>query len=393
VDMQGKSNTNVHNCMSDPSGRFLVSTVEQGGTPSVHDAASGERVHTLDSSTHTAGIAFNDAGTRVAFFDHGKDASGRGDGAFSGHAVLCDPTDGWRELQRIPIPDVPGGNIHWAEHLQFAPGNDRFLLVASSLHGGTVLIIDCETGEEPDWSKVLRTMALPAGKLSWQSIRWAAPDPSSEQAAAEEDDTGTSALSPMILQAAVDSQLYLIDVSAFIRTFEQDVNFSIEQLNRLSDSNPDSIPILLEKWPHVINFRDDATGDTVLHHCARAENPKATEKWLSGSVPYTPLDNANERSALREAIDKQQLDTARELMRLLDPQLTLARTQHITNDLVAIAEKWPRQLVEFVRLFEETCMFRDLRRLPVLKKQLEDFDVRSSIDGRAWQCRVGHVRG
>ena len=83
-----------------------------------------------------------------------------------------------------------------------------------------------------------------------------------------------------------------------------------------------------------INFRDPESRDTVLHHCARQtrSNPKRRISWLSGTVPFTPLENIDGRPALREAIDKQQLDTARELVRLLDSQLTLVRTPHITND-------------------------------------------------------------
>ena len=107
---------------------------------------------------------------------------------------------------------------------------------------------------------------------------------------------------------------------------------SAEEFRKGKFGHADAIPSLLEKWPHVINFRDAETGDTVLHHCARAGKPEATQKWLSGSVPFTPLENIDGRSALREAIDKQQLDTARELVRLLDSQLTLVRTPHITND-------------------------------------------------------------
>jgi hypothetical protein len=176
-------------------------------------------------------------------------------------------------------------------------------------------------------------MMLPPGTIPHYTVRWV---PSSsggkrlEEAATTDDEASTTP--PLILQAAVDDQLYLIDVSAFIRSFNEDGNFSLEQLNRLSDHAPDAIPLLLEKWPHVVNSRDAETGDTVLHHCARAGKPEATQKWLSGSVPFTPLENIDGRSALREAIDKQQLDTARELVRLLDSQLTLVRTQHITND-------------------------------------------------------------
>ena len=42
-------------------------------------------------------------------------------------------------------------------------------------------------------------------------------------------------------------------------------------------------------------------------------------------------------------------------------KLPLARTEHLTADLVAIAEKWPRQLVDFVELLENGEGFRLFR--------------------------------
>ena len=53
-----------------------------------------------------------------------------------------------------------------------------------------------------------------------------------------------------------------------------------------------------------------------------------------------------------EAIDAQLLPAAKQLVRRLDPKLDLHRTAILTKDLVAIADRWPRQLVDFIELLE-----------------------------------------
>jgi ankyrin repeat protein len=145
------------------------------------------------------------------------------------------------------------------------------------------------------------------------------------------------------MQAVVGSQLCLIDVSAFIRCFEQDGNFSLEQLNRLSELNPQAIPLLLAQWPHVINFRDGESGATVLHHVAsggfrqRSEGHlwKCINHWLSfvdfdestakvpGGVNYELLVNHNGQTALDIAVEKQSAGNTHMLLTALNPKLPL----------------------------------------------------------------------
>ena len=73
-------------------------------------------------------------------------------------------------------------------------------------------------------------------------------------------------------------------------------------------------------WPHVINYRDPECEDTVLHYCARQGLPTAVTAWVSGSgVSFAPLENGQGLTAVREAVDNQQSDTAKELLRMLDP--------------------------------------------------------------------------
>jgi hypothetical protein len=205
------------------------------------------------------------------------------------------------------------------------------------------------------------------------------PPPQTIQADTDEEPPSPQHL---ILQAAVDGKLYLIDVTAFIRSFNEDGNFSLDQLSRLSDHAPDAIPLLLEKWPHVVNYRDVETGDTVVHHCARTGNAAETS-WLSRAVPFSLLLNTKGHSALREAVVAQHLPAARVLMMKLDPSLPLGRTAILMKDLLCCAVNLPGQLDSLITLLEDDqhyCLFRSQKEVAMLTKRLEGFEVRASPD-------------
>eukprot|EP01046_Picozoa_sp_COSAG06_P017165 COSAG06_NODE_1157_length_10466_cov_3.303752_2_plen_1487_part_00 len=361
----------VHHGEIDPSNKLLLITGAPGCS-SVKDLASGEVVHKLDNSGSAGGSCFDDAGERMAYFIWG------------GQVVFCDATDGCRELKRIVVP------THWVNHLQFSPGEGKFMLLAAEPPGGanvsgSWMIVDVETGEQPAWSKCLRAMMLPAGSFAWKTVRWVTPP------LAQADD---SPAPPLILQAAVGTELHLIDVSAFVRNFEEDGSFSSEQLNRLSEIGPEAIPTLLERWPHLVNNRDEETGDTVLHHCARMSNSTTaeklysrgvTEKWLSGKVKVTPLRNKEGHTALQDAIMNQRLNISTQLIKGLEPSLPPLKTGCLTQDLVAIGEMFtPAQLVALIVLLEDKggfSIFRELRKLSVLCQALDELVVRPSADG------------
>ena len=238
-----------------------------------------------------------------------------------------------------------------------------------ALRGDSIGFLDSATGEEPGWSKTrcFRTLALPAGTVSHQSMmRWV------QTAAADTDEGGllSSAPSLLLLQASVDSQLYTIDVSAFIRAFASGGNFSVEQLNCLADISPDAIPTLVAKWRQVINLRDESTGNSVLHYCAMPDTkiwgkgireghglkPRAiAKKWLREGLSYVPMENKAGMSALRVAVDNGHVGIAEHLAIRLNPHLDLKRTGSITNDLVFVAETWPHLLVRFIRLLDGTA--------------------------------------
>eukprot|EP01045_Picozoa_sp_COSAG04_P018668 COSAG04_NODE_1744_length_5718_cov_22.631073_3_plen_1026_part_00 len=368
----------VFNCAVDPSGRFLAVTGHVG-TAFVKDMRSGDNLHPLDDSRPTLGVDFDDKGARMAYFLMGNGHE------HNGQVIVCDATDGFRELRRTILPD-----LGWALRAQFSPGEGEFLLLASHVRGGTIVVLDSETLEEPAWAKCLRALALPKGGIPFHSVRWVT-DPPAVPGQTKGD--GAPAQPPLVLQAAVGHELHLIDVRAFIRSFEEDGNFSVAQLNRLSEINPAGIPGLLERWPHTVNLRDPTTGDTVLHHCARggsSGDPKAALKaamhWLPASgPPYELLKSCNEetfrrRSALHEAIAKQHMRSfIRQMLSTLNPNLPLRKTEDLRRDLTTCCRKLPGQLTEYIQLLQDPQhfgLFREIRKVNHQKVPLEDYDVR-----------------
>lgn len=177
---------------------------------------------------NTGGVSFDDMGERMAYWLHGKKISGGLDQQRNGQLIICDAKDGWRELRRVHFP-----NLGLAQQLQFSPGDGRYLLAASRINGGTMLILDAETGEQPAWSRCFRALTLPPGELPFHTVHWVAPKP-----AATAD--GSKDEVPLILQAAVGGQLHLFDVTAFIAPFELPSGLPEQQrLVRVCEAFPD----------------------------------------------------------------------------------------------------------------------------------------------------------
>eukprot|EP01043_Picozoa_sp_COSAG02_P041604 COSAG02_NODE_3463_length_6697_cov_37.140497_3_plen_1025_part_00 len=389
--------TNVHMCCVDPTGQFLVTTGNPGGTAFIRDIKhkDNDAVPLDDDDCHTGGVCFDDNGTRMAYWIHGRE-NGRQTDQVNGQVVLMELTrDGWREAHRSKIP-----RFGWAQQMQFSPGDGQYLLAAGNLRGGTIAIMDTATGNETEWSPYLRALMLPTsgprGALDWHGevpfhmVRW---DP---QPATSKGDL------QLIIQAAVGTTLYHIDVSNFIYAFEEDGNFALEQLHRLSDEqHHDKIPTLLARWPHLINVRDSKSGDTVLHLCAR-ESPishKAVRLWLSGSAQFPLLKNTEGCSPIPFCIEKWSSESASRAATLmfeqLDPQLPLERTLSLTNDLVKVGEKWQSQLVDFIECLENRAnynLFRPLQHRHLLRNRVDDFVVRGSEDGNPDVSSAGRVR-
>lgn len=385
--------TSVHMCSVDPTGRFLVTTGNPGGTAFIRDLKheDSDALPLDDNDSHTGGVSFDDSAKRMAYWIHGRE-NGRHTDQANGQVRILELTgDGWSEVQRSTIP-----RLGWAQQVQFSPGDGQYLLVAGSVGAGRIMFLDAATGKETEWSPYLRALMLPVasgrrGGLDWQGdvpfhmVRWE-PQP----ATSDSDEPW------LVVQAAVGTALYHINVTSFIRAFEEDGNFALEQLHRLSNKqHHDKISTLLARWPHLINVRDSKSGDTVLHLCAR-EDPishKAVRQWLSGSARFPLLKNAEGLSPIPFCIEKWKSPSASRattfMFTQLDPQLPLDRTSVLTHDLVMVGETWHSQLVDFIEVLEHRanyCLFRPLQHRHLLRRRVDDFAVRGSEDGSpgAW---------
>eukprot|EP01047_Picozoa_sp_COSAG01_P057131 COSAG01_NODE_6569_length_3603_cov_84.355594_1_plen_345_part_00 len=276
--------TSIALCPSLSSRPVVVTTGLRGNV--VRDLRSDEILYNFNNDNTCFRACFNDAGDRLAYCTE------------VGEVVVCDADD-WTELRRF--------KARCNLNLEFSPGEGELLLLCGK--EGDFAFLDPQTGKEHAWSTCFRALALPAGSIAYNTIRWVR-----NQSPAASD--GRQLAAPLILQAAVGNQLHFVDVSAFIRAFDHDGNFSFEQLRRLSDISPDAIPDLLEKWPHVINQRDGVKGNTVLHCCAMPHTtvwgkgrhhdlkPRdIAQRWLpEEALSYVPIENEAGMSALRVAV-------------------------------------------------------------------------------------------
>jgi hypothetical protein len=352
-------------------------TTGAAGNGLVWDLESGETLLELPGNeSYAISGEFYHGGERLAYW--------RSDTK----SVQIMAVDGWKELQSFTVRDWKFAYLH------MSPGSGEYVIVCK-YNSDDFAIVHVESGEEPAWGKCLRALMLPAGRMPRPSgdspvasLCWVSPSsPAKDRATAAtvvdvDDDNTVDTAPPLILQAVVDSQLYLIDVSAFIRAFNEDGNFSVEQLNRLSDISPDGIPVLLERWPHVMNLRDGETGDTVLHHCANVD-PNVLQAWLSGSEKFTLVPNSKGCSAIHEAAIGKRSICAQQLIASLDPNIPLDRTPILTAELLEIAATLPAQLDSIIALLEDEgkdgfCLFRPQKRFKLLEQRLTGLEVRAS---------------
>jgi WD40 repeat protein len=370
-DEDGFSNyTSIALCPSRP---VVVTTGSQGRGNVVRDLQSDQVLYDFNKENTCFDACFNDAGDHLAYYTQG------------GELVVCS-TDDWTEMHRFKargcFPEylnyIYSGN---PARCEFSPGEGKLLLLSGK---GGFAFLNPQTGKEHAWSTCFRALALPAGSIAYTTIRWVR-----NQSPVARD--GRQLAAPLILQVAVGNQLHFVDVSAFIRAFDHDGNFSFEQLRRLSDISPDAIPDLLEKWPHVINQRDGVKGNTVLHCCAMPHTtvwgkgrhhdlkPRdIAQRWLpEEALSYVPIENEAGMSALRVAVGMGHVGIAQHLALRLDPQLALARTGSITNDLTLIAETWPQELVNFINLLDDK-LYHHVRYVYHPSENLEGWAVRGS---------------
>eukprot|EP01047_Picozoa_sp_COSAG01_P047878 COSAG01_NODE_4615_length_4877_cov_52.080185_2_plen_905_part_00 len=387
----------VHGTAVDARGRFLF-TAASPGQSLVRDLASGSTLREFPFSDHShMTIAIDDRGERVAFTAIL--------GGMWTKMTIAD-VDGLKpiyELQRDNLPAT--ADWMFMPRLEFSPGKGEYLLV-KECGGLRWCVVRAADGQQPPWSKCLVEMALPDGPISKAhilhsqstgirdpSVTWVRPDP---------QDVDSS----LQIQCIVNNQLHVIDVTAFIRSWTEDGNFTLDQLYRLSARRPEFIPLVIERWPHVVDQRDPRSGDTVLHRImsipwldGRTNGRIAIENWTNSQfVRYKLLSNFEGVTALAQASIHNHPNRVNQLLRALDPDLPLNWTDRLTEALVVTTQELPGYLLPFVQMLEGTdegsfALFRkqryihELSDFPSKFHQPDKFHVRGSQDGEcsAWK--------
>lgn len=97
----------------------------------------------------------------------------------------------------------------------------------------------------------------------------------------------------------------------------------------------------MKQLPHCVNIRDNDTGDTVLHLCARDGNVDGLRCLLGADTgaTYTPVRNVNGVTALELAIRNRYQVCAQELWQYLTPSLNETTAPYVSNTLAVLASK------------------------------------------------------
>ena len=80
----------------------------------------------------------------------------------------------------------------------------------------------------------------------------------------------------------------------------------------------------------------------------------AVQHWVSGSTKYALGQEDNKCSALRVAVEENQVEVAKTLVASLDSNMRLEQTHYLLAELLFVAKMWPRDLVDFVELLEDS---------------------------------------
>lgn len=365
----------VHDVVFDEKCRYIAIT----GDPKlsrVYSMENGAELASLDPKSQSVGATFSPTGSKFAYVV--------GNFEYCGEVVVLS-TDNWTELYRVSTPQ----RFREAPYcISFSPDKaSKYLLIADQSVEETeaatqIAVLDSCTGKEMPWSCTLGPLLLPDAAAAG-TIRWIKPSPS--EADLLPDST------QLLLQAAVGTDLLHLDLPLYMRSFEEDGNFSVEQLSSLS-CTAGAIEAYLARWPQAINSRCPQTGNTVLHQffsapeLARRESVKErkpVENWLAGRKKYTLLKNHEGLTALHYAANKKSPGTVKVLCRSLSPQLRLSETQTLLADLLVIAENLPGRLAQIVRELEDPAgfgLFRTEVTVETLQQPLDDFAVRALDD-------------
>eukprot|EP01051_Picozoa_sp_SAG22_P001165 SAG22_NODE_43_length_25304_cov_5.394644_17_plen_943_part_00 len=306
----------IFNVALSPSG--LLVTTGWPGTACVRrfdDAPAGQPppapVRTLESSSDTHGVCFDESGGRMAYCVDGAQP-----------VVIVLDTDSWQEQQRFPVRDYA--------QLAFSPGPGELLLCTNN--GGDIALVDPSTGVERSWAKFVRPLCFPP-ESDRRTFGWTPP---SDSAAAGQPP-------PLLLHGAGwGGELITVDLQVFARAVETDGNIGMPALGWLADTADERAETeLAARFPLLVNRQDPVTGETVLHHCIRGGHIESVERWLSGiAAVYTPIADANGDTALDLAIREH----SRPALKLLIGNiggLTNTSGGLVTRSLRLLAEEMP----------------------------------------------------
>jgi WD40 repeat protein len=310
-----------------PSGKFVAVTTFVPGPQALYvvDIQSDSLVIELGPAHEDAGWClyphFDGDESRLCFYSE-----------YSGSTeIVCVSFEGdkrGKELLRVPAIDSGATR-------GFAPGTDSSLVLCAPFKqdravwaGSRLSVFDIDTQQETDWSPLL-PLAFGADYIPFSSVGWATSS-----------SDGSSASPARIIHAAVGSELILMDID-WVKTAVEDGAVTASQLLALLSISPQHSAKLVKRFPHVINIRDSGTGDTVLHLCARDGNLDGLRCLLSPDTGamYTPINNADNVTALQVAIKYQFKDCAAVLWQHLSSSLNEITARYATGTLALLASK------------------------------------------------------
>lgn len=249
----------------------------------------------------------------------------------------------------------------------FLPGDNSLLLCApyvtdtTAWSGSRISVISVESGQETEWSKLL-PLVFGTDFIPFSSVGWDCTSGSSTHVD----------FSARTIHAVVDSAFIFVD-TRHLEVAVADGALAPSQLFDLTASSPALAVKLLTRLPHCVNIRDDISGDTILHLCAREGNLKILCCIFSAeNVVYTPILNACGETALDLAVLQHHKDIAAELWTHMTQSLNEANVVHVSSALALLAGKrtTARMVLPFLEgsagsLMRELKSFRTTIRQPI----------------------------
>ena len=237
----------------------------------------------------------------------------------------------------------------------------KWLLCANLAEGerplkqGTLAVLEAETGIEPEWSDLFRALALPPGEIAPHTVGWVKSRQDIRKKTSGEKET---AADDLCIQVAVANEAIVVNLTHFIRAYEEDGNFSTQQLKIITDRKPWLIRAVSSRLPHLVNVQERISGETILHYCARQEKAKEICSWLpqdTEAAVFTPIRSEcmegdlhftkhEETSALHLAIKMHSRETIKALVCNMNANLNEYTGSQVTSAIKLLAQEMPEMV-------------------------------------------------